>query len=303
MAKTKTPFLSLGARGTIGKAVTYQEGKAGTIIRAKPLPAYRRTLPQVYQRWDYQDGIALWETLSDATKSQWRAVGSRKHLTAFQAFMSNYLTHLPDLIARYTLDERVGAITYDTSKGGHHGTIFGASPATGIIDQGRYFDGLNDHIQVPHHPDLNLNLMTICAFFKPENIIQAYHVIVAKLKDDFSLINFILYGGLADVYFACKSGGVWKSATAVGILQADTWIHLAGTYDGTNLKLYADGALKATTPQGTPDLNTFAMSIGRRNWPVSYAYTKGVIDQVRLNNRVLTQPHIQRISERSYSVE
>ena len=44
------------------------------------------------------------------------------------------------------------------------------------------------------------------------------------------------------------NGSSWKQAVYTSTLNNDTWYHLTGTYDGTNLKAYLNGSLEAITP-------------------------------------------------------
>src|SRR5262249_40507622 len=62
------------------------------------------------------------------------------------------------------------------------------------------------------------------------------------------------------------------------------WQHLAGTYDGTNIRIYRNGALVATTPHtGSVTAANFLL-IGR--WFESF---NGAIDEVRLWNVARSQ--------------
>ena len=71
-----------------------------------------------------------------------------------------------------------------------------------------------------------------------------------------------------------------------------TWAHLAVTYDGSVLALYVNGTQVATQLQSGPILtSTGALRIGGNNiWSEWFA---GLIDEVRIYNRALTQSQIQ----------
>ena len=73
-------------------------------------------------------------------------------------------------------------------------------------------------------------------------------------------------------------------------------MHLVGTYDGSNVKLYWNGVLVATEPHSG--------SIYTNNQPVRISgYSNGaeifngLIDEVRIYNRALTESEIQRLYE------
>ena len=70
------------------------------------------------------------------------------------------------------------------------------------------------------------------------------------------------------------------------------WHHLAGTYDGSNLRLYVDGDLKATTPHvGSISTNGYNVNIGRNTQETGRLYN-GTIDDVRIYNNALSQADI-----------
>ena len=75
-------------------------------------------------------------------------------------------------------------------------------------------------------------------------------------------------------------------------LPTYTWSHLAGTYDGTTLRLYVNGAL--VTSQAVAGLiapSTGALRIGGNS--VWGQYFRGRMDEVRIYNRALSAPEIQ----------
>jgi len=73
------------------------------------------------------------------------------------------------------------------------------------------------------------------------------------------------------------------------------WHHLAGTYDGSNLNLYIDGGSEATTPHvGSIDISTFNVNIGS-DAAQTWMWYNGLIDDVRIYNRALSQQEIHQI--------
>jgi hypothetical protein len=72
----------------------------------------------------------------------------------------------------------------------------------------------------------------------------------------------------------------------------DAWTHLALTYDGAMLRLYVNGALAAgENITGAIQTNSNALRIGG-NFPYG-EFFQGLIDEVRVYNRALTQAEIQ----------
>lgn len=78
----------------------------------------------------------------------------------------------------------------------------------------------------------------------------------------------------------CTSGGVWY--------------HLAGTFDGTNLRAYRDGNLITTTnAPGTPNYNTYTARIAHHETNNNVQGFGGYIDDVRIYNRPLSDNEIK----------
>ena len=84
--------------------------------------------------------------------------------------------------------------------------------------------------------------------------------------------------------------GITQSVKSV---NDNIWHHLIGTYDGSILKLYIDGLLDSTDDSpgscSNPNIN---FQIGR--WVGgSSQYFNGLIDEVRIYNRVLSAEEIR----------
>ena len=82
---------------------------------------------------------------------------------------------------------------------------------------------------------------------------------------------------------ALVMGGVVYSASAVSALALNTWTHLAFTRQGTNLRLFVNGVLVATTaiPATAVDLaRSISNGIGGDGW--GQGFFNGYIDDVRI---------------------
>lgn len=96
--------------------------------------------------------------------------------------------------------------------------------------------------------------------------------------------------------------GFWQEGTTLEIRDSSAnhpstgydllngWHHLAAVYDGTDIRVYVDGALEYTLSSATVQ-NTAYASIGKRKGYAQYA--KGYISDVRVWNTDRTQQQIQ----------
>jgi concanavalin A-like lectin/glucanase superfamily protein len=74
-------------------------------------------------------------------------------------------------------------------------------------------------------------------------------------------------------------------------LTAGTWTHLATTYDGRVLRFYVNGIQVSSQPS-TGDIvtNSYPVQIGGD--PIWGAFFAGIVDEVRIYNRALSQAEI-----------
>ncbi|MCX6291195.1 MAG: T9SS type A sorting domain-containing protein [Bacteroidetes bacterium] len=105
--------------------------------------------------------------------------------------------------------------------------------------------------------------------------------------------------GILSFNLAGDSAGVptsWKHVESPsGSLTLNTWYHVAGTFDGSNLKIYINGNLAGTLAfTGTIIPSIFNPKISRLsdNAQAASRYWNGYIDEVRVFNRTLSQTEI-----------
>lgn len=300
MAKTKTPFLSFGAKGTIGGNLTAQSRGKLTILREKPTPAYRNTLPQQYQRWLYQHYVYLWKQLSISEQRTWHTAASRYHRTGFAHFMSNRLKNLPDIIGGWHLDEPAGSTAIDFSKNGNDGAITGATPVTGTISLARSFDGIDDGINCGNDPSLNLTTdeMTLAAIITPEVMTGGPLTRVALGKystnyrfeghQELNNIDFYVY---TDADYRARHSGSWTA----GVKH-----HIVGVYNGTNVIIYVNKVKTVGAATSGPMRDSSALNfwIGQAS-PGGRPY-KAVIDEVTIYNYAWTDEEVAKFQERRF---
>lgn len=311
MAKLKSPFLSLGARGTIGNAITIQERHGTSFVRKKPIPAYRRTLPQVYQRWLYEDYAYLWRQQSAATRQEYASAGSRFHLTGFQYWMKVMLSTMPDIDVWLHLDEQAGNKVFDASRNLNHGTIFGASLIDGIIDHARTFDGLNDQIIVSHHSTLDLGTDDFTIEWRMKTPGAAYKEPLDKADSNYSFFTegwcVTLRPGepTGRLYFSHTSSAnrhiFYNLSTPLTDDLWHTWA-LRGTRSPTHLALFVDGLLHSSQALKSPTQNIVSsqpMRLGVSGAAVGAWYLGG-LDELIKYNRALDDTELLRHALRRY---
>jgi RHS repeat-associated protein len=198
-----------------------------------------------------------------------------------------------DLVAAYSFDEGTGTTLNDLTANGNNGVLSGQTWSTGKYRTGLVFDG-QSYITVPDSPSLDLTTnMTISAWVRPFATATEWPAIALKeAQGDLSYALYSEWSGSApslclgppsDQYGTCVSGGA---------ASQDNWTHLAGTYDGSVYRMYANGELVASGPQTmAAGVSTGALRIGGD--AIWGEYFTGIIDELRIYDRALSQSEIQ----------
>ena len=208
--------------------------------------------------------------------------------------VSNSWTVPSGLIAAYTFAEGAGTTTADVSGNGNAGTLAGGTAWTtgGRFGKALSFDGVNDLVSVADAATLDLTTgMTVEAWVNPVAL-SGWRTVAFKAVP----------GGLAYALYAhddaprpagtINTGGSDASAIGTAALPLSTWTHLAMTFGSGTLRLYVNGVLVGTQAvAGALRTSANVLTIGGNGvWPEWFG---GLIDEVRIYNRALTQAEIQ----------
>jgi len=157
-----------------------------------------------------------------------------------------------------------------------------------------------DYVRVSNDPSLEPETVTVDAWVRANGPVAANRYIVAKGAHGCTAASYALYtrgGGLYFYVFNPSYG--YKLSPGVGSsIWNGSWHHVAGTYDGSYLRLYVDGA---EVGNGTPTTIPIGYGLSPDNDLLIGKYGgcslhfKGDIDEVEIFNRALLQSEIQAI--------
>jgi len=108
MAYVRGPLLSLEARGSIAKAITFQFDGKGYQCRKIPIPRYQRTTEQANQRNTHKASVKAWQELLDSQKDLWRAYSDNNGNKGYYAFMSQWIHRAVIGAFQYKLPPNLG---------------------------------------------------------------------------------------------------------------------------------------------------------------------------------------------------
>ena len=196
-----------------------------------------------------------------------------------------------DLVAAYGFGGS-GTTVRDDSGNANTGTISGAAWSTaGKNGQALSFDGVNDWVTVADSAALDLTSgMTLEAWVRPTALGSSWRT--ALIKEQPGNLAYALY---AHNGASGPSGHVFVGGDRFGVaptaLPTKTWTHLATTYDGATIRVYANGAQVARRAQtGAIATSNSPLRLGGNTvWP---EWFKGSLDDVRVYNRALSAAEI-----------
>jgi hypothetical protein len=182
-----------------------------------------------------------------------------------------------------------------TSPGNDGQLINGATFGTGVIGRAFSMDGVNDRVDVPDAPNLQLQRFTLAAWIKLDTL-PAQSCIICKQFGSSTTNSYSLWlsGGFL-------RGGMFGIAEAVAVsaVPANQFVHTAVTWDGAIIRLYIDGVLIASAPGPvTPvpyDSNQVIIGADDNGVNAYAGFVDGIIDEAQIFDRALTACEIRRL--------
>lgn len=172
--------------------------------------------------------------------------------------------------------------------------------ASGTTPTGSYALSLDGSTESGAAGSMNLSgsALSFEGWIKPSSFKSASPYISSIMGTEVSDSNsaFLRLGdaGLANnkLQFVVSINNVQQKLASATALNANTWYHVAATYDGANMKIYINGVLDATKAQTGSVNSTGAFNVG-------YLYNtsrnfNGKIDEVRVWKRALSQTEISQ---------
>ncbi len=180
----------------------------------------------------------------------------------------------------------------DDILGVNDGTLYGATFDLGMVDQAFSFDGVDDYVSAPGANMDDFQQLTIDAWVKFDSLSGTQELVRLWRGPKVSKAMLRLVG--MDLHFLMHfvEGGERSLYCSVdGVLQAGVWHHVAGTYDGSYMRLYLDGSELCNFEhhaQIYPGDVEVELS--------SYTSTlDGLLDEMEIYNRALSAPEILTI--------
>jgi hypothetical protein len=204
-------------------------------------------------------------------------------------------------MSKWSFDEGSGCAAND-SYGGNNGILKNNCPSVspswvvGKTGNALSFNGSSNNILVNDSVNLNFTTsMSISTWIKwniNPTTGTAYATIVNKNGDSQYRLQHNATNSKFEFGVKTNLGSTYVSSTTAPLVGV--WYHLVGTWDGNLVKIYVNGVLEQTgTRTGTIPASTIPFKIGSSS--LDARWFNGVIDEVSLWNRALTQQEITQI--------
>ncbi|OIN99773.1 hypothetical protein AUJ67_06985 [Candidatus Desantisbacteria bacterium CG1_02_49_89] len=260
-----------------------------------PLPGNTVTLmttnPAGNDTITYPDG-QLTDTAGFCTAALVSSLMGLDTITATIQSSSNTITRIyfADIeVGIWAFEETAGIVARDFSNYGNTGTMTGSIRwGPGRFGHAMNSDGTNDYIIVPHSSSLNLTQqMSVEMWIYPRNASKMYNRLINKAWDLEGSFIMMVYSNQA--HFGLMLDGVQRNAIG-GVINNNGWTHLVGTYDGLNIRLYANGSQVASGAYSKAFGNTYVIGISGGGTGDCF---DGLLDEIRIYERALQLDEIR----------
>lgn len=162
------------------------------------------------------------------------------------------------------------------------------------------FNGTSSYISIPDNAVFNQPYMSVSAWAKLSAVTTSAPIFNRRTAGNVGGVTLELGANNTAICYM-YIGGAWRSAsTANSSIVTSNWFKLTCTYDGTNLKIYKDGTLAATTAiSGTiNNPSSPSVEIGRNIFSPT-TYLNGALDEICVYGKGLTSAEVTALTNAS----
>ena len=214
---------------------------------------------------------------------------------------SNFTNIFDHVVLYLPLEEGSGNKVVDYSGKGNNGTISGARWTMGKYGNGLEFDGIDDCVEVPDSPSLNItNEITIAVWVNVNNFTKFENIL------NNGLYRFLHRGEYAGdrIYFLYRiveddnpgdsSWSHWAGVRTLTELEEGKWYHIVGIKSGNTMSIYLNGIKERELDCLTGyTVDTSYIS----NLKIGTDPFNGTIDEVMIFNKALNDTEIKWLYE------
>ncbi|HET8617262.1 MAG TPA: LamG domain-containing protein [Actinomycetales bacterium] len=216
------------------------------------------------------------------------------------------------LVLSYTFANETGTVVRDRSTSGINGTLVNASAPTAYVtslpghDKAlRLVGSKRQYVDVGDAARLDVNRYTLAAWVRYTGVQDAQTLdrweVMEKAGAYWMNIRTTGQVRVGGFYGGCANPS-WKYLDSPKPIPAQTWTHVAATYNGSRLTIWVNGAKVASRAiSGTTCANGEPLAVGAKNAPAKgllEAFYDGDLDDVRIYSRALGASGIASLAAR-----
>lgn len=202
---------------------------------------------------------------------------------------------------RWALDETFGTSAADSSGNGNAGALVNGPLWTNGVDGGSVaFDGADDAVVAAHAASLNpTGAVTLSCWIRVEDIPSGYSAIAGMASTH--MLHLDERSGttyrIDPLVWIGGTHAYWPSAAATDLVYG-AWYHVAGVYDGAEIRAYVDGAqVGAQARSGAIDETSADFAVGHDNrYGSGERHFQGAVDDMRVYGRALSAEEIAALA-------
>jgi hypothetical protein len=207
-----------------------------------------------------------------------------------------------ELVGQWKLDEGSGTTAMDATGNGNNGTLEdGPTVVEGQFGQALAFE--DSRVAIPASDSLTADMFqgsfTLSAWINPKRTGDTWQQIFRSMREDDTSNDTLFINNDGRLSWRGRVGEAWAGGmceTAPGVVPADQWTHVAVTGDGTNFRVYVNGALSQESAFQTTDGSNATYYIGGDPTWIGESYS-GMIDDFRIYNHVMSEDDIKASME------
>jgi hypothetical protein len=202
------------------------------------------------------------------------------------------------LLGYWKFDEGSGGTTSDSSGYGQDGGLqydtawTTDTPSTDFANPAALsFDGNQDFVDITGTPEIDeLQEFTIATWVKI-NSFPSFDARFVTLRNEKAVLRFDDQAA-GQLHFYVKIDDILKHIRVDGALSTGSWIHIAGSYDGSTMRVYLNGS-----EQDTLSVSGTVATGNGIHLSSSSAALDGLLDDVRVYNRALSPTEIGDLAD------
>ena len=211
---------------------------------------------------------------------------------------------VPGLVAYWSFDSALGNTYYDVTGHGYNALASGAglSLVPGVIGNALSCPSGGFEITVANSKDsFVFKTFTVESWYYANSIptngqlkILNFDYVASGVRNGWTLC--IVEQGYADFTLSSQDGNTWVNAQSVTALAPNKWYHIAGSYDGSNVRIYVNGVLENSVPYSggviAPGIDARLGCQRIMDGTVRF-FANGKIDELKVYNYALSSAAIQ----------